>query len=285
MKYIGPHVSINGGVQNAPLNAKKVGATTFGLFTKNQRQWFVKPYDTFTIDEFKKNMEKCGYKSEYVLAHDSYLINIGNPDKEKRKKSIDALIDELNRCNQLGLKMLNIHPGSHLGAISEEECLKVIAESINIALDKTDNVTIVLETTAGQGSNVGYRFEHLAEIIERVENKNRIGCCFDTCHAFAAGYDIRTKEAYNETMKKFDNIIGFSYLRGLHLNDSKSKLGSHIDRHHSIGEGEIGVKPFSFFMQDPRFDNLPLILETIDEEKWPAEVKLLSDMAKKNKGK
>lgn len=278
MKHIGPHVAITGGVQQAPLNARAVNATAFGMFTKNQRQWVVKPYDAATIDAFKKNLEQCGYEPRHVLAHDSYLINIGSPDAGMRKKSITALVDELTRCSLLGLGTLNIHPGSHLREISEKECCALIAESINHALDKTSGVTVVLENTAGQGSNIGYRFEHLAEIIDAVEDKTRVGCCFDTCHAFAAGYDIRTPETYRKTMETFDSIVGFEYLRGLHINDAKSTLGSRVDRHHSIGEGVLGWEPFRFFMTDPRFDELPMILETIDESRWPEEIKRLSEM-------
>jgi deoxyribonuclease-4 len=279
MKHIGPHVSTTGGVQQAPLNARAIGATAFGMFTKNQRQWVVKPYDTATIDAFKKNLAECGYEPRYVLAHDSYLINIGSPDAAMRKKSLTALIDELTRCDQLGLGTLNIHPGSHLRKISEEECCALIAESINRALDKTAGVTVVLENTAGQGSNIGYCFEHLAAIVDAVEDKARVGCCFDTCHAFAAGYDIRTKAAYRKTIETFDRVVGLNYLRGLHINDAKSAFGSRVDRHHSIGEGALGWESFRFFMTDPRFNELPMILETIDERRWPEEIRKLSEMA------
>jgi deoxyribonuclease IV len=280
MKRIGPHVSAAGGIQQAPLNAHEIKATAFGVFTKNQRQWFAKPLAMPTIDAFKKNCSDCGYKPGHILAHDSYLINIGNPDPAQRKKSLDALIDELKRCGELGLGTLNIHPGSHLRAISEDECCLLIAGAINQALDATRDVTVVLENTAGQGSNIGYRFEHLAAIIDAVEDKTRIGCCIDTCHAFAAGYDLRTKALYEATMSAFDRVVGFSYLRGMHLNDSKVKFSSRVDRHHSIGEGEIGWEPFRFIMSDKRLDELPLILETIDEAKWPDEIEKLSAMAK-----
>ncbi|MBN1309468.1 MAG: deoxyribonuclease IV [Chitinispirillaceae bacterium] len=279
MKRIGPHVSITGGVQEAPFNARAVGATAFGMFTKNQRQWVVKPYDGATIDAFKKNLAECGYAPHCVLAHDSYLINIGNPDRAMRQKSLTALIDELTRCGQLGLSALNIHPGSHLRAMSEEECCILIAESINRALEKTAGVTVVLENTAGQGSNIGYRFEQLAMIINAVDDKSRVGCCFDTCHAFAAGYDIRTAETYRQTTAAFDRVVGLRYLRGLHINDAKSSFGSRVDRHHSIGEGALGWETFRLFMTDPRFDDLPMILETIDEGRWPAEIRRLSAMA------
>jgi deoxyribonuclease-4 len=275
MKYIGAHVSTTGGVQNAPLNAKAIGATAFAMFTKNQRRWVSKPYDQETIDQFKKNMAECGYGASQVLVHDSYLINIGNSDPEKRQQSYESFVDEITRCSQLGLTLLNIHPGSHLEQVSEEQCIELIADSINKALDETKGVTVVLENTAGQGSNIGYKLEHLAAIIERIDDKSRIGFCIDTCHAFAAGYELRTKEAYQESLKKIDTIIGLRYLKGFHLNDSKTRLGSNVDRHHSIGKGEIGTEPFKFIMQDKRLDNIPLILETIDEALWPEEIRLL----------
>jgi deoxyribonuclease-4 len=275
MKYIGAHVSTTGGVQNAPLNAKAIGATAFAMFTKNQRRWISKPYEQQTIDQFRKNMADCGYSASQVLVHDSYLINIGNSDPVKRQQSYESFVDEITRCSQLGLTLLNIHPGSHLEQVSEEQCIELIADSINKALDETKGVTVVLENTAGQGSNIGYKLEHLAAIIERIEDKSRIGFCIDTCHAFAAGYELRTKEAYQESIKKMDAIIGLNYLRGFHLNDSKTPLGSNVDRHHSIGKGEIGTEPFKYIMQDKRLDNIPLILETIDEALWPEEIRLL----------
>lgn len=275
MKRVGPHVSAAGGVQNAPLNAKSVGAEAFALFTKNQRQWFAKNLSNDDIDSFKKNMESCGYNAEHVLPHDSYLINLGNPDMEKRKRSLGSFIHELERCGLLGLKYLNTHPGSHLNAVSESECLNYIADGINRALEKTDGVTVVLETTSGQGSNVGYRFEHLAAVIEKVEDKARIGVCFDTCHAFSAGYEIRKEKEFNRTFTEFDNVIGLKYLKGMHINDSKVEFGSRKDRHQSIGKGTLGLDPFRFIMNDPRFDEIPLILETIDDGLWPAEIKML----------
>ncbi len=279
MKWIGPHVSIGGGVYHAPLNARALGATAFGLFTKNQRQWAARPFDAKTIDAFRAAMVECGYSPGQALAHDSYLINIGSPDSTMREKSLAALIDELTRCDQLGLPALNIHPGSHLGLVSEEQCCALIADSINRALDRTSNVSVVLENTSGQGTNIGYRFEHLASIIDKVEDRSRTGCCLDTCHAFAAGYDLRTKEAYSAMMSLFNRTIGLEYLRGLHLNDAKSALGSRVDRHQSIGLGEIGWEPFRFFMTDPRLDKRPMILETNDEKLWPEEIRRLSAMA------
>ena len=278
MKRIGPHVSTTGGVQNAPLNAQAIGATAFGLFTKNQRRWVAKPLDSETIDAFRRNAEDAGYLPQHILAHDSYLINIGHPHSEPREQSYTALVDELTRCSQLGLTMLNIHPGSHVNQCSEEECLNLIAEMINRAHLQTEGVSVVLENTAGQGSNVGYRFEHIAYIIDAVHDKSRIGFCLDTCHIFAAGYDLRSRETFDTTMHELERIIGFKYLRGVHLNDCKSTLGSRVDRHHSIGKGELGLEPFRFIMNDQRFEELPLILETIDEHLWPQEISMLYQM-------
>ena len=289
-KYVGAHVSASGGVENAPINAQKIGATAFALFTKNQRQWVAKPLTLQSIDEFKINLENSGVKPEHVLPHDSYLINLGAPDSEKLEKSRNAFIDELQRCEQLGLKLLNFHPGSHLQKISkraknydelvkeaEYECLDVIAESMNLAIEATkdSDVVLVIENTAGQGSNLGYKFEHLAYLIDKVEDKSRVGVCLDTCHTFTAGYDLRTKEAYDKTMDEFEKIVGFKYLKGMHINDSKPPLGSRVDRHHSLGKGEIGLDAFKFIMNDERMDNIPLVLETIDESIWDKEIELL----------
>ncbi|MCD6179938.1 MAG: deoxyribonuclease IV, partial [Bacteroidales bacterium] len=240
MIFIGAHVSASGGVQNAPLNANGINAKAFALFTKNQRQWKASPLKESSITLFKEYCEKYGYDPKQILPHDSYLINLGNPDKEKLQKSRDAFYDEIHRCEQLGLKYLNFHPGSHLRKISEDDCIKTIAESINITLDKTSGITAVIENTAGQGSNIGYKFEQLSGIINLVEDKTRIGVCIDTCHLFTSGYDIRTKSAFNKTFAEFDSIVGFNFLKGMHLNDSKPDLGSRVDRHESIGKGKIG---------------------------------------------
>jgi len=275
MKRVGAHVSASGGVQNAPLNAIEIGARAFALFTKNQRQWQAKPLDDEQIEQFHLNMQKGGFRPADVLPHDSYLINLGHPEAEKRQKSLDAFIDELNRCRQLGLIYLNFHPGSHLRLMGEDACLDLIAESLNRALEATEGVTAVIENTAGQGSNLGYHFEHLAYLIERIEDRSRIGICLDTCHAFTAGYDLRTHECYAETMRSFEEIVGFEYLKAMHLNDSKPELGKRVDRHESIGKGKLGLDPFRFIMQDERMDEMPLILETIDSTLWPQEIKLL----------
>ena len=274
-KFVGAHVSASGGVFNAPLNAMAIGAKAFALFTKNQKQWAAKPLDDETIGLLKDNLAKSGILPRHVLPHDSYLINLGHPEEDKRQKSLEAFIDETRRCMQLGLDRLNFHPGSHLKQISEEECIDRIAMSMNEALNVTEGVALVIENTAGQGSNLGYSFEQLAAIIERIEDKSRVGVCIDTCHMFTAGYDIRTREAYDATWSEFERIVGFNYLRGMHINDSKPDLGSHVDRHDSIGKGKIGLDAFGFIMNDPRMDNIPLVLETIDETIWTQEIELL----------
>jgi len=274
-KFVGAHVSASGGVFNAVENAVAIGAKAFALFTKNQRQWSAKPLDGETIEKFKKALEQSGILPKHVLPHDSYLINLGHPEADKREKSMDAFLDEVQRCEQLGLDRLNFHPGSHLKQISEDECLSNIADAMNRTLEKTEGVSLVLENTAGQGSNLGWKFEHLAQIIDKVEDKSRVGVCIDTCHMFTAGYDIRTREAYDKTWSEFDKIIGFKYLMGMHINDSKAKFDSHVDRHHSLGKGEIGLDAFRFIMNDERMNDIPLILETIDETIWKDEIALL----------
>lgn len=275
MKYLGPHVSASGGVENAPLNAMQVGATAFALFTKNQRQWFTAPLSKKSVTAFKENLKKSGISTDYVLPHDSYLINLGSPDAEGLEKSRKSFLEEMQRCEQLGLKMLNFHPGSHLKQISLEECLSRIAESINMALDKTQGVTAIIENTAGQGSNVGFSFQHIAYIIDKVEDKSRVGVCIDTCHTYSAGYDLKTEDGYKQTWQEFDETIGANYLRAVHLNDTKKEFGSRVDRHDSIGKGLLGMEFFERFMKDPRFDNMPLILETPDETLWAEEIKML----------
>ena len=279
MKYFGAHVSASGGVENAVKNAKDIGATAFALFTKNQRQWIAPKLTTEQIDIFKKAMAEAGFSAAQILPHDSYLINLGHPDQEGLEKSRESFFEEMQRCELLGLDRLNFHPGSHLKRISEEGSLDRIAESINMALERTKGVTAVLENTAGQGSNLGFKFEHLAYIIDRVEDKSRVGVCLDTCHSFAAGYDLRTKEACDATFAEFDHIIGFKYLRGMHLNDAMRTLGSHIYRHSPMVEGEIGIECFKYIASDPRFDNIPLILETPDEERWAQEIAQLRAFA------
>ncbi len=281
MKYVGAHVSASGGVENAPVNAHTIGAKAFALFTKNQRQWFSATLSEKSIRHFKENCEKYGYGPGQILPHDSYLINLGNPDPEKLEKSRKAFLDEIHRCELLGIDRLNFHPGSHLKQIAEEECLSTIAESINKTLDKTSGVIAVIENTAGQGTNLGYRFEHLQSIIERVEDKSRVGVCIDTCHTFAAGYDIKSAEGYEKSFRQFDEIVGLQYLKGMHINDSKKDLGTRVDRHDSLGKGFIGEGLFRRIMNDPRFDNIPLILETPDDSLWPQEIEWLYSLQEK----
>ncbi len=275
MKYIGAHVSAAGGVENVPERAHEIGATGFALFTKNQKQWAAKPLTDESIELFKKKCNDLNFSMDAIIPHDSYLINLGHPEKDKLKKSQDAFLDELQRCEQLGIRLLNFHPGSHLKKISEKECLKIIAESINEALSNTKFVKAVIENTAGQGSNMGYRFEHLAEIIDQVEQKERVGVCIDTAHAFAAGYDISTDEGFDETFEQFEQIVGFDKLLAMHLNDSKKELGSKVDRHESLGDGLIGITPFKRIMGDDRFNGIPVILETPNTERWATEIEML----------
>ena len=272
MKYIGAHVSISGGVANAPLNANEIGAKAFALFTGSSNRWVSKPLTSKEIDLFKARCEEFGFAPKHILPHDKFLINLGSPDPEKLEKSRESFLDEMQRCEQLGLSLLNFHPGSHLNEITTDECLNLIAESINIALDKTQGVTAVIESTAGQGSNLGNEFAHIAHIIDRVEDKTRVGVCVDTCHAYSAGYDLRTEEGYKQTWQEFDRLIGAHYLRALHLNDDKRELGSRIDRHEEIGKGTLGEDFFIRLVNDPRFDDLPLILETPNEAIWKDEI-------------
>lgn len=279
MKYFGAHVSAAGGVENAPANAHTIGATSFALFTKNQRQWVAAPLTPAQIDAFRKACDTYGYTPSQILPHDSYLINLGHPGHDELEKSREAFFDELRRCEQLGLDRLNFHPGSHLNQITEQESLDRIAESINIALGKTRAVTAVIENTAGQGSNLGFRFEHLAYIIDRVEDKSRVGVCIDTCHAFAAGYDLRTTEACEKTFAELERVVGFKYLKGMHLNDAMKILGSHVDRHTPLGDGMIGEECFRYIARDARFDGIPLILETPDEARWAEEIARLKSYA------
>ena len=278
MKYIGAHVSAQGGVENAPLNASKIGANAFAFFTKNQRQWVSKPLTPESIAAFRDNCEQLGFCPFQILPHDSYLINLGHPDKEALQKSRDAFLDEMQRCEQLGLDQLNFHPGSHLNLISVTASLARVAESINKALDKTRGVIAVIENTAGQGTNLGHTFEQIREIIDQVEDQSRVGVCIDTCHSYSAGYDIKTHQGAEEVFSRFGEIIGFSYLKGMHLNETKKELGSKVDRHDVLQNGLLGMDIFDFIMNDARFDGIPLILETPDETRWAGEIELLRSL-------
>jgi deoxyribonuclease-4 len=280
MKYIGAHVSAAGGVENAPENAHKIGATAFAVFTKNQRQWTAKPLSPESIAAFKANCEKYGYQPHQILPHDSYLINLGHPEPEPLQKSRTAFLDEMQRCEQLGLDRLNFHPGSHLKKTTEDACLATISESINWTLEKTTGVTAVIENTAGQGTNLGFSFYQLKKIIDGVNDKSRVGVCIDTCHAYSAGYDYKTKAGFEKVFQEFDDVIGFNYLKGMHLNDSKKELGSRVDRHESLGRGTIGLELFECIMNDSRFDGIPMVLETPNSDIWADEIKLLKAMQK-----
>jgi len=280
MKYAGAHISASGGVENAPLNAHEIGAKAFAFFTKNQRQWVAPPLTKKSITAFRENCEKLGYRPFQILPHDSYLINLGNPDPEALGRSRYSFNDEMKRCELLGLDRLNFHPGSHLGKITEEQCLDLIAESVNIALSKTSGVIAVIENTAGQGTNLGYRFEHLKHIIDGVNDKSRIGVCIDTCHAFTSGYDLSTAEGFKKVFAEFDKIVGFKYLKGMHLNESKKAFGTRVDRHDNLHKGELGDEVFGLVMNDPRFDDMPLILETPEESLWPEEIAYLYSLQK-----
>lgn len=265
-------MSVEGGVSNAPVNAHDIGAKAFALFTRNPSRWKSKPITEKEAAKFKENCAKYGYEPSQILPHDSYLINLGSPDAEKLAMSREAFLDEIQRCMQLGLTMLNFHPGSHLNAIAPDDCLDLIADSINWALDRTDGVKAVIENTAGQGSNLGFSFEQIARIIDRVDDKSRVGVCVDTCHAYAAGYDLATPAGYVRAWEEFGNVIGFGYLSGMHINDSKKGLGSKVDRHESLGKGAIGGGLFEMLMNDSRMDGIPLILETPDMDAWRREI-------------
>lgn len=272
MKYIGAHVSVAGGVANAPVRAHAIGAKAFALFTGSSNRWVSKEISDDEVEKFKDNCNLYGYTPAVILPHDNFLINLGSPDEKKLAMSRKSFLDEVNRCSRLGLTMLNFHPGSHLNELEESDCLDRIAESINITLDKTHGVTAVLENVAGQGSNIGHTFEQLAHIIDKVEDKTRVGVCIDTCHAYSAGYDLGTEEGYENTWNQFDSIIGRNYLKGMHLNDDKRELGSRIDRHASIGQGTLGNQFFTRLMNDPRLNGIPMILETPDEDIWAQEI-------------
>lgn len=278
MKLVGAHVSVDKGVSNAPLNAHLIGARAFAMFTRNPSRWASKPISDEEAERFKSNCRECGFDASVILPHDSYLINLGAPDADKLAKSREAFLDEMRRCEQLGLTMLNFHPGSHLREIEEQRCLDIIAESINITLAETEGVKAVIENTAGQGSNLGYSFEQIARIIEGVNDKSRVGVCIDTCHAHSAGYDMTTPEAYERTWAHFGSIIGFEFLSGMHLNDTLKAIGSHVDRHAPIGTGALGKEFWRLLMNDPRMNGIPLILETPDESHWTDEIAWLTSL-------
>lgn len=278
MKYIGAHVSSEQGVSHAPLNAHLIGAKSFALFTRNPSRWTSKAIPSAEAEAFRENCATYGYTPDVILPHDSFLINLGSPDADKLEKSRKAFLDEMRRCEQLGLTMLNFHPGSHLRELETDACLDLIAESVNMILDKTSGVKAVIENTAGQGSNLGCTFEQIAHIIDRIEDKDRVGVCIDTCHAYTSGYDMVSQEAYDKTWRDFDSVIGMKYLCGMHLNDTMKNLGSKIDRHASLFTGNLKEEFWRRLMNDPRMDGIPLILETPNEEIWSEEIRQLYAM-------
>ncbi|XP_035694836.1 probable endonuclease 4 [Branchiostoma floridae] len=268
-KFVGAHVSITGGIENAVENAVAINARAFGLFLRSQRQWACKPMEESAARLFREACEKHGFSPSQILPHGSYLLNCGAPNPETLRKSREALVDELKRCEQLGLTMYNFHPGSSCGEITVEECLTRIADSINLAHQQTSGVTTVIENMSCQGNTVGGKFAELRGIIDRVEDKSRVGVCIDTCHAFAAGYNLSTQAGFDQMMQEFEDTVGFSYLRAMHINDSKGDVGCHLDRHENIGKGKIGIEGFRRVMNDPRLNNIPMILETpmgLDDE-------------------
>ncbi len=272
MHTIGPHTSIAEGLHNALIRADELGANALGMFTKNQRQWKSKRLESEQIARFEQTMHSLHFTPDQILVHDSYLINLANPDDAKRRQSIDAFIDELSRVEQLGLKLLNFHPGSHLNQIEAEQALLLVAESLDIALDQTEYAIAVIENTAGQGSNLGSSLEELAFLYEHCRTKERVGFCIDTCHAHAAGYDLGSIEGFERTIERFDSLIGLDKLMGMHLNDAKAPAASRLDRHESLGKGTIGWPTFEHIAADARFAHIPLVLETIDTELWSYEV-------------
>ena len=281
MKRIGAHVSIAGGVQNAVANAVELGATAIGMFTRNQRIWKQRPLSQEDAAAFRDALREHGFAPRHVLPHDSYLINLGSSDPEVVTKSRAAFLDEMSRCQMLGLRYLNFHPGApKQGAdMPAERCIEQIAGYVNETLEQTEGVTAVVECTAGQGTNVGRTFAELAALIERIADPGRAGVCLDTCHLFAAGYDLRTREGYQRMLDEFDATVGLRHLRGWHLNDSKGALGSRVDRHAAIGAGLIGREPFTWIVQDSRFEEMPMILETPEPENWATEIAELQRLA------
>ncbi|HPE84630.1 MAG: deoxyribonuclease IV [Chlamydiia bacterium] len=279
---VGAHFSAAGGVHNAVIRAAEMEATTLQLFTSNQKQWSSRPIEPEIVEKFLALVEETGMQK--IMSHDSYLINLGSPKQDLLEKSIAAFKGEIERCTQLKLSYMNFHPGAATGS-EEEECLDTIARSIlkcQSLATKDDAPLLLLESTAGQGTALGWRFEHLAHIIEKVAPKMPIGVCIDTCHVFAAGYDIRDKKAWDHTLKEFDDVVGLKYLKALHVNDSLKPLGSRRDRHANLGEGEIGIESFEAMMRHPKLQKLPKYLETPNGDTcWKKEIQLLKDFAKK----
>ncbi len=283
MKYIGAHVASLPLVSDAPEEARRLGATAFAFNLIDPQKWNYPPYEESDVELFRKLCADYGFTSAQILPHSAFTVNLCSPEARKLSLSRRTFVDEMKRCSQLGLGMLNFHPGAHLNKIEEDESLRLVAESINYALERTEGVTAVIENTAGQGSNIGFSFRQLARIIEGVNDKSRVGVCIDSCHASAAGYELSSADSYDATWGEFSSTIGFEFLRGMHINDAMRATGSRIDRHASIGKGTIGIDFFRRLMQDPRFDGIPMILETPDPTLWPEEIHLLQRMAQQEK--
>jgi deoxyribonuclease IV len=282
MPYFGAHMSAAGGTFKALEAAVKFGMTTCQLFTKNNNQWAGKVQTPDEVATFRKTLKASGLK--FPTAHDSYLINLASPDEALWQKSVDAFTDELRRAEALGLSYLVMHPGAHMGT-GEESGLERVAAGLDECHERCPKfkVKVLVELTAGQGTSLGYRFEHLATIFDLVTESRRLGVCLDTCHVFAAGYELGTREKYEATFREFDRIIGLKELKAFHLNDSKKPLGSRVDRHEHIGKGHLGLEPFRFLVNDPRFAELPMILETPktdddDREMDPVNLRVLHDL-------
>lgn len=279
---LGAHISILGGVSNAPERGRDLTCDCMQIFSKNQMQWKSKPIDLEEAEKFKENSKK--FKIQETVIHDSYLINLGSPSAPLLKQSREAFLDEMVRAKHLGIRYLIFHPGAHMGA-GEQAGIKKIAESMNWARKEfgSGDVELLLEITAGQGSVLGHSFEQLSKIIDQQEDQKHVGVCFDTCHAYAAGYDIKTKAGYASTFRRFDDEVGLEYLKAMHLNDSKGRLGSGLDRHEQIGKGFIGIEGFRNLMTDSRFEKIPMALETPAGDKmYKKELKLLRSMIKKH---
>jgi len=279
---IGGHMSIGGGFAEAPERARNIGLDAMQVFTKNQRQWIAKPLNMEDVNFYLENMKRFDIK--ITVAHASYLVNLAAPEQDKFEKSIESMVHELQRCESLKIPYLIFHPGAHMGE-GEKNGLKRIVDGINKIIEKSEGIKakITIETTAGQGTNLGYRFEQIGFILDNVSDKSKVRVCMDTCHIFAAGYELRSKDGYEKTMDEFSRNIGFENLVAVHLNDSEKALGSRVDRHAQIGRGYIGREGFKNLLKDKRFSNMPLILETPGGEAlYPEDLNMIKSILKGN---
>jgi len=282
MKFIGAHVSAAGGVENTPHRAAAIGADAFSLFVKNQKRWSAPPFKEGQPQSFKKALQKSGISPENVIPHAGYLINLAHPDKDKRQKSLDAMVDEVLRVEELGLTFINVHPGSHLNITSRTEALQQVAKSLDWIMEQTSTGHILLENTAGQGTNLGYQFEELARILDHCRYPERAGICIDSCHAYSAGYNLADPSEYNRAKEEMIRLWGPEKVRAFHVNDSLNPLGSRKDRHEQLGKGTLGWKAFENLMTDPLWEDRPFILETRQEDLWAEEIRELRRMSQQN---